>query len=949
MRKFRYILLWTAIFGAVSCVVNDVDYQVNTNQSDVVNVIGRITRFSDHDVTTRGPKDEAEAKMSSMALAIFPVKEDGSGLADNCVYYTYKEATAELLFTIDRASNSGLQLYNKPYVMYIFCNMPGMGSFKSKNDETGEPGTSLDEMLSVAYNVENINIPENGFPMIGSLGDTFSTTFNRDNQKFVLSPTDGSGKLLTPTVDDKTRDLLTIPMEAMFVKVNFSIEVAADQSIPDSYAPKFYVDGYTINGIPSTVDFNNNTLAESVLDNQSLGIEGNLEAGPGTVKFSFYLPEQLLSADKTFEEVLPAALKKSTYSEEVDRDQNGYRDEDEKYHQRYKCKLLGDDQQAANIVISGRYRDHQNHYWDIDYTIYLGENNTDSFNLRRNYEYNNVVTIRGIQNSSDMSANGEAISIDHRVNITRTQPGIITLRRETLLDSHFEVRPLRVRKSEEDVPGINAVKVEIVDPTTTNWMRLERSAGVGSDYAGKTNASGQSIYITEDGPSKGKRRYFTYNLVDGKTPGTYDYSLVNSTEVILPLSEATECCWIYIDECTEIGDAVRSGVVRVTYGSGTTTDNFVATTDTEFPPVEYVLNQRKLFEVKYDDPETTTDENRVYHIEYEEEYLHNFDADDNFGSTDDEGMPWGLPGVQLSYDHKAVVFRTQDSDDDWVGAVVDWVINSRIDGVIPYYDFYDNKYDSTAMPDATNRHQYAGYDFCTEIIQTVNGGQTDVDGNAYDTDPNNDINILALDEQPDSAIEYCYNKNKRNSEGSVVWQENSTYNQTQLNWYLPSVDEIEDIMMSKYGSGSFSYARFLDFRNKFYWSSQPAYLSNMAHYYGWLLIFQLDETGELYTDDTFEARATKVTWSNMNYKPTTSGTSGYEKVFLFKGEEAPIIYDIAQELGTNNSFKYTYQQREWGGLIPERSKTISRDQLIKKDEGHKPRTSYARIRCVRKM
>ena len=204
MRKFRYILLLAAIFGAGSCVVNDVDYQVNTNQSDVVNVIGRITRFSDHDVTTRGPKDEAEAKMSSMALAIFPVKEDGSGLADNCVYYTYKGATAELLFTIDRASNSGLQLYNKPYVMYIFCNMPGMESFKSKNDETGEPGTSLDEMLSVAYNVDNIDIPANGFPMIGSLGDTFSTTFNRDNQVFVLSPTDGSGKLLTPTVDGNT-------------------------------------------------------------------------------------------------------------------------------------------------------------------------------------------------------------------------------------------------------------------------------------------------------------------------------------------------------------------------------------------------------------------------------------------------------------------------------------------------------------------------------------------------------------------------------------------------------------------------------------------------------------------------------------------------------------------------------------------------------------------------
>ena len=917
MRKFRYILLLAAIFGAVSCVVNDVDYQVNTNQSDVVNVIGRITRFSDHDVTTRGPKDDAEAKMSSMALAIFPVTDDGSGLADNCVFYTYKEATAELLFTIDRASNSALCNYNEPYVMYIFCNMPGM-------EDIGV-GSTLDEMLSVAYNVDDIDIPANGFPMIGSLGDTFSTTFNRDDQKFVLSPTDGSGKLLTPTVDGNTRDLLTIPMEAMFVKVNFSIEVAADQSIPDSYAPKFYVDNYTINGIPSTVDFKNDTSATAVLDGKSLGIEGNLEAGPGTVKFTFYLPEQLLDANKNFEDVLPAALKKGTYSKEVDRDQNGYRDEDEKYHQRYKCKLLGDDQQAANIVISGRYRDHQNHYWDIDYTIYLGENNTDSFNLRRNYEYNNVVTIRGIQNSSDMSANGEAISIDHRVNITRTQPGIITLRRETLLDSHFEVRPLRVRKSEEDVPSINAVKVEVVNPTTTNWMRLERSAGVGSAYEGKTNASGQSIYITEDGPSKGKRRYFTYNLVDGKTPGTYDYSLVNSTAVVLPLTDATECCWIYVDECTEIGDAVRSGVIRVTYGSGTTTDNFVATTNTAFPPVEYVLNQRKLFQVKYDDPKTTADENRVYHIEYEEEYLHNFDADDNFGTTDYEGMQWGLPGVQLSYDYRSISFS--DGLKEWLTS-----------GSRPYYDFYIAKYDTTdANESGGTLHQYKGYDFCTEIIQTVNGEQKDENGNAYDTDPNNDIKTLPLDSKPRSAIEYCYNKNKRNSEGNVVW----TGNQTQLNWYLPAVDEIEDIMTSKYGAGQNAYARFLDFRNKFYWSCQPAFIRNFAYYGG--ITNSRDQWGPMYIDNTAYSRATKTTYSTVNqvYDYAKSG------IKTTKDGDHQVYYNAWYYAWGGVLGTYTYTPEDGTVTIDNRVTIILRE--VDGDEGYLSRTSYARVRCVRKV
>ena len=50
--------------------------------------------------------------------------------------------------------------------------------------------------------------------------------------------------------------------------------------------------------------------------------------------------------------------------------------------------ICGNDQKAVNIVISGRYRDHQNHSWDVDYTIYLGEDNYGDFNIKRNSEYN---------------------------------------------------------------------------------------------------------------------------------------------------------------------------------------------------------------------------------------------------------------------------------------------------------------------------------------------------------------------------------------------------------------------------------------------------------------------------------------------------------------------------------------------------------------------------------
>ena len=914
MRKFRYILLLAAIFGATSCVVDNVEYQGSINNTDAITVIGRMTRFTDHSVTTRGTKDEAEALLTSMAMAIFPVNEAGTDLAGNCVYWQYTDNQAELLFTVDRGSN---YTYNARYAMYVFCNMD-MSEFGI--------GSTLDAMLAKSQAVEGINIPTNGFPMVGSLGDTFSTTFNKDNQVFILSPTNEKGDLIAPTVNGTTQTLLTIPMQAMYAKVNFTIGVTPDQSIEGNYSSKFDLHSYTINNVPSSVDFKNTTNSDSEVLNDSFTVNVNSEIiGSNKVKFTFYLPERLLTPATTWDKYnYPFA--KGTYSEQIDSDKNGYRDEDEKYMQRFKGKLVGLDQKATNIVISGRFRDHQNHYWDIDYTIHLGEDNYGDFNVRRNYEYDNVVTIRGIQSSSDMSENEAAISIDHRVNVERTQPAIISLRRETLLDSHFEVRPLRVRKSDiGSVGDINAVKVEVVDPTTTNWMRLERSGGVGTTYEKVTNSKGESIYITDEGPSKGKRRYFTYDLCTGTT--ATNSPLTNSTEVILPITDEGDCCWIYVDECTEVGDAVRAGQIRVTYGNLTGT-TFTATTDSAFKPVSYIINQRKLFEVKG---------TNTYHIEYEEEYLHNFDADDDYGQTDYEGMQWGLNGVQLSYDSKAVVSQSGSFD-----GLKDMFMASYI----PYYDFYTSL-DNQVMPNDKYRRAYAGYTFCNEIITEVNGG-----GSGNDKDASNNIAVLSLKEKPKSAVEYCYNRNKRDINGNVY----------EVNWYLPAVDEIEDIVMSKYDNNSkYTYARFIEFQKKYYWSSQPAYYRGRMHYAignDIVVNIAVNDYAYLYIDNPGRARSTSVSVKDEAFGSSPSNSYGYYNILYISGSMTNntavnyVLYDEISEGET--SFSYQYISEYTGGFLGIGSKPVYKDAVYTRDdfptfdEGNKLRTDYARVRCVRK-
>lgn len=896
MKHIYHIAAIIALVIVSSCAKDEFNQYINYPASigDAVTIVGRMTRFDDKDVTTKDVKNDDEAKLTSMALAIFPVNNDGTGLAGNCVYYQYSANQQELLFTIERGLNYS---YNARYAMYVFTNMPGMDKFGI--------GSTLEQMMQEAYSVENLNIPENGFPMMGSLGDTFSNTFDKDNQAFILSPLDANNHLIAPTVDGTTKNLLTIAMKAMYAKINFTIKVTADQQIDGNYSPQFRMSGYAVNNVPSKVDFSNTTNSDALVltGGYSLPLNGNTEAsGAKTIKFSFYLPERLLT---------PATSAES-YEYPFGTGYSNLREEDKKYAQRFKSKLLGNDQKATNIVISGTFRDHQNLYWDVNYTIYLGENNYSDFNIKRNSEYNNYITIRGLQSSSDMSNEASPISIDHRVNVERTQPAIISLRRETLLDSHFEIRPLRIRKSNvENIDNINAIKVEVVNPSITNWMRIERSFGDGISNNDPTNSKGESIYINETNDvSYGKRRYFTTNLVTG-SPNATDATLKDNTEVIVPITENDDCVWLYVDECTETGDGVRAGIIRITYGNLNGSE-FTPTTNSAFPVVNYTINQRKLFKVTYDEnnDNTLSDSERSYYVEYEEEYLHNFDANDDYGSTEFAGMKWGLEGVQLSHSNQALLF---DADVDIITNIINNITNNS--GVKPVYDFYIKSHDRSAVSGNPTMYDYNGYNFSNNIISFVNQGA----GGTADEDDK--ITTLALNQQPKSAIEYCYNKNKRDNNGNV----------TTVNWYLPSVDEIEEIVTSKYVDPENvvnpTYARFKEFQEQYYWSSQPAYIRNRARYAGWL--FQ--SNGAYFYDDINRARSTSVVYDNGTYIPSPSGVTGYDEGLLIE----------VTWFGASTSYEYF---REAGQVLGgETLKTMVRQS------GNKARNDKARIRCVRKV
>ncbi len=272
----------------------------------------------------------------------------------------------------------------------------------------------------------------------------------------------------------------------------------------------------------------------------------------------------------------------------------------------------------------------------------------------------------------------------------------------------------------------------------------------------------------------------------------------------------------------------------------------------------------------------------------------------------------------MSFDYDALFFT---SDLGW--DIIDRIMN-YFKGTTPaYYDFYIKSHDASRLnEDLAEIHEYNGYNFCNEIIDQVNGTVPNQSVANKDTDPNNDITILPLNKQPKSAVEYCYNKNKRLANGNVV---------SNHNWYLPAIDEMEDIVMSKYtseGTTYNTYARFIDFQNKYYWSCQPAYIPNYARYnfiwphYG---DFYYDDYGqtEYLTDraDIGSARATKVLYENGRYTHSLSGTNGYYS-----------FYDA------------NYKEYQYTG-------TVNRQEIgnITREDGNKARNDMARVRCVRRI
>ena len=244
-------------------------------------------------------------------------------------------------------------------------------------------------------------------------------------------------------------------------------------------------------------------------------------------------------------------------------------------------------------------------------------------------------------------------------------------------------------------------------------------------------------------------------------------------------------------------------------------------------------------------------------------------------------MEWGLDGIQLSNKHQAAYVR----DDN--GGILSWILNNfgggftqwvntmiSESGISPYYDFYltrDNPYSSITPRD------YNGLEYNREIAATLkatNDAKAKIDG-------------VILTEDPLSAFSYCYNKNKRNSSGVVVEQK----------WFLPAIDEIEEIAKGAYDE--FDKV----FQAEEYWSCQPAFTKNLIEVDISLIVFVNGSTdGSYYEDDIYRARATKIVFNEATkqYENISSGVDGNTNILSIENEswrDSDLVYSDPQPTG----------------------------------------------------
>ena len=389
--------------------------------------------MSREEVVTRAsdPKTEAEREIKELHVFLFgpdgkylQARQDGGGHS----YQGYQSVKGTSTLRID---NEGFadNAYASRATVYVVANVEP-GTFGNLTEE-GYPERIPDETAFEAFHYEPISyktlleLPASGMPMVGKSNKTVDLT--------------------------QAKGEVVIEMKALMARIDFSFKVSSSSG-EIGKLPSLNLTDYKVSNMATSVpliapdsesslDRDGDGIAEKVTEREGVmdPTSGIIYNQSGEATLSFYVFENLRKPGYEGAYPYPDSIASDAY-------------------QCYKPLLAvrkdGDTIPATRLVIGGIYTDADDLTYTATCTIYLGSDPVSDFNVRRNHQYRNRVTISGITRTDDHS--GNSVTFDARINVETTNPYYISLLRHKNLDAHFNIYAdghLPVRYGAQSVDG----------------------------------------------------------------------------------------------------------------------------------------------------------------------------------------------------------------------------------------------------------------------------------------------------------------------------------------------------------------------------------------------------------------------------------------------------------------------------------------------------------------
>lgn len=615
------------------------------------------------------------------------------------------------------------------------------------------PRLRMDENRSV------VDLPEAGMPMIGTL----------------------EGASL---VQSATNPRLEVQLKALMARVNITIKLNPNQESRDGTLPTMTITSYGIKNMPNTVPFTApttapladapSTMPQNDRYDLTRGDDGDDSNGQEMVKdFLYELPAPVTinknSAPVTFSYYTYENIQLPDYTATrpgvdgtdanffpdynggaVDNSTIRYPDGiDEADRQRWKPLMARKD--ASAMVLNASYVTHQELRYQARFTIYMGQNPDNDFQVKRNHAYNNNISIRGldyVRNSSD-----GVYTFDARVNVISDNPVYLAIVNERKVDAHATVLPMDVwlllrepqNGSSEPPVVTHTSKVTLsVREDARNWLSMIVIPRAEMEAGGWKAGTGAPDYFYTD-------------LIAQCNTGTFNghqSGPVVTIESTPTLNNSRSRVYFCIDENvptsnnpTNYGD--RYATIDLTY------ENSLG--DVRTRTIE--IDQRAL--VKVDGIHSVSEEHITAWMEYYEEYLEHSDPLDQH--IENEALYDGLPWGEKLIDENVRYVNTIDGCDVYL---------------------------------TEDAFRY------TQGILNRSGAIS--------------LSNFQLYTKPPTAFHYCYGRNKRESDGTVVLRWSSSwpwnYPTKQYGWYMPGIRELEVALTQHYNT-------FEDFQGNLYLSA----------------------------------------------------------------------------------------------------------------------------------